>query len=226
MAIPAGIAAAGGALLQGFATSAFNAWQAGKNRSFQERMANTAHQREVEDLKKAGLNPILSARLGGSATPGGAQAQASVPEGAVNSAMQAVNMGSNLALQAAQARQLNADASAKEVAARVSQKTETAQIEMALESLFKLRNDADLSWHMIDKVDEEIKNLRQQLKIMKLEEQHSALDIARARQESDFYKSFGGKVAPWLDHIMRKIGLPPVIMKRYNINRYNTFPRR
>lgn len=52
----------------------FSREEAQKTRDWQEIMSNTAHQREVKDLIAAGLNPVLSASLGGASTPSGATA--------------------------------------------------------------------------------------------------------------------------------------------------------
>lgn len=49
----------------------FSAEQARLNRNFQERMANTAYQRAVADMRVAGLNPYLAYSQGGSSSPGG-----------------------------------------------------------------------------------------------------------------------------------------------------------
>lgn len=49
----------------------YNSAEALANREWQEHMSNTAYQRAVEDMKKAGLNPILAFANGGASTPGG-----------------------------------------------------------------------------------------------------------------------------------------------------------
>lgn len=61
--------------------AAYNAKEAEKNRIYQTYMSNTAYQRAVDDLKAAGLNPILAAGAAAS-SPAGSTASAGLSSAA------------------------------------------------------------------------------------------------------------------------------------------------
>lgn len=67
---------------------------ADKQMAFQERMSDTSYQRGMEDMKKAGLNPILAYSQGGASSAAGAQANVTNPGEAFS---KGVESGSNSA---------------------------------------------------------------------------------------------------------------------------------
>lgn len=88
--------------------------QASVQRRFQKMMSDSAHQREMDDLRNAGLNPILSMGGSGASTPAGAMAP--VPDyaagaaGAVHAAIQHSQMKANVRQSTAVAQQSEVDA--------------------------------------------------------------------------------------------------------------------
>jgi hypothetical protein len=67
----------GGAMsyLGGKEQNVASAQAAQKQMDFQREASDTSYQRQVSDLKAAGINPMLVAKLGGASTPGGAMPQ-------------------------------------------------------------------------------------------------------------------------------------------------------
>lgn len=197
------IAAAAAPVVAGIAgnlfTSAFNVHESRQNRRFQRDMSNTAHQREVADLRAAGLNPLLSTRGDGASTPSGGTAQ--VSDTASGSLERAMSAAVERAKANAEINDINSSAALKDVQRDDVLMTRADRLKLLLWQADEMSERSDLTWLEKQKANVEVERLRQEIEMLKLQQSHSALDLERSKSESKFYKGLGGKVKPWLNMV-------------------------
>lgn len=195
-----------------------------ENRDWQERMSNSEYQRAVQDLKAAGLNPMLAYSQGGNSTPNTSAATVRPEDGmatqigessarsvqAAQFKLNAAQTSANIQKTQAETRDTNASASIKEQQAPQSGERATAELMEIRQRVANLAKQEGLTTAQTRQIEEMLPELvasAQQDRAAKQQEINSAkarenLDKAalpEAESTAELWKKLGdkGKAAGW-----------------------------
>lgn len=111
---------AGAGLLGGWYQNQQGRSAAREQMAFQERMSNSAYQRAMADMRKAGLNPMLAYKQGGASSPSGAMYN---PQNIGAAAAEGAAKGTQAKMQSAQAQAQQATAKGLEIDNKIKDRT-------------------------------------------------------------------------------------------------------
>lgn len=178
-------------------TNAQNLQIAREQMGFQERMSDTAYQRAMADMQKAGLNPMLAYSQGGASTPSGASATMQNPKSALARGLDKV-VGN--AMDVARLRNETSGTEAKAALDNESVKTQKTTQELNdssaranLERAQRERAEKDLAEKKKEMLDKQMPAIEEKAKY----------DAEKNRYEKDFikYDSWSDRVERALDTV-------------------------
>lgn len=139
----------------------FNSAEAAKQRAWQEQMRSTGYQTAMQDLKAAGLNPMLAYSQGPAAMPTGANASsASMPQ--ISNKMQAALSASATAAQIANTHASTEKTKADTAVSAATAKQVEAQTALTTNSSENMKQTISRTMAEIDKTKQEVHLVRQQ----------------------------------------------------------------
>lgn len=189
----------------------FSAQQAARQMRFQDKQSRTQYQRAVADMRKAGINPMLAAKLGGNAAMAGAMGQSFAGSGA-QATMPDLGATFNSAMNLKQMAPLRKAQTAVQNALEVTEKAKPGEIQARIELIAN-----------------QVKEISQKIRILNLDEREKRLLVttleAAKELDPEVYKNLKfGTAKTFIDGLLEAIinvenavtELPDVVVELYD----------